>query len=181
MFSLNIKAMFGPYLNRILYKGQTVGILKEKLRTSFSRWILTFGTSSRYLVALPVCFRIAQPGPRKRSSSIIQGQAYDISLSGSGIGILANTISSDGLDALFSADMSSKNLLEIELQLPSQSIHLVAEACRYQKLEKQKFNYLLGAKIIQISDTDKILLAEFLKSLKNRPSKELPIPIKTSL
>ena len=143
-----------------------MGKLKDKLRKTFSRFIIEWGISPRYTVDLPACFRIAQTGGRdRRSSRIIQGKAFD--LSETGISILSPLITVDGLHAHFSND--TLTYLEIELALPQKSINIVGQTCRYQKVDSKEYVYLLGIKFIKISEKDKKILQEYLTSIKSKP------------
>lgn len=142
-----------------------MGKIKEKIRTVFSRFVLEWGVSPRYEVDLPVCFRIAQGGRSKKSSRIIQGQAYD--LSETGISILSPIISVDGLHAHFNPDVPTH--LELELSLPQKSINIVGETCRYIKVNSREYCYLLGVKFLRINEADKKLLLAYLENIKHHP------------
>lgn len=138
--------------------------LSEKLRTTFSRLILEWGTGARYTVSLPLTFRISSTNMDKKVSRYLVGQTHDISENG--IGILSEVISADSLHVHFSNDMIRKNLLEIELELPEEKIQFVGETCRYQKLERSQFNYLLGIRITKISSQNKLIWQKYLRKLK---------------
>jgi len=149
--------------------------LREKLRTTFSRLILEWGMSPRYLTTRPVSFNIVTTGRGKKASRTIDGKTLDISESG--IGILSSTITADGLHAYFSNDMSSATQLEIQLELPEKKILIIGQTCRYQKLETARlseFTYLLGVKIVSISDEDKKVYSKYLESLRRDPESRSP-------
>lgn len=59
--------------------------------------------------------------------------------------------------------------LLITLELPSGTIRLRAAAARYEQLEKEgeKASYLIGARIVELSDDDRRLFVEHLQTLKN--------------
>jgi hypothetical protein len=146
--------------------------LSEKLRITFSRLVLEWGISSRYQVGLPLSFKIVKNGREKRYSRIINGQSFD--LSESGLGILSEVISSDGLHAHFSNDMSANTSIEIELELPEGKITIIGETCRYLKLEQSQFSYLLGIKITKMSAEDKLIYERYLSKVKKGDHQRTP-------
>lgn len=130
-----------------------MGSITERLRTTFSRLVLEWGTSHRYLVSVPVRFRIVVCGRERRVSRSIAGATYDISETG--IGLLTNTVSADGLHVYFSNDMISKTLLEIEIQAPEGQIAMVGQTTRYLKFDGSNYSYLLGVKVVGMSTSDR--------------------------
>lgn len=146
--------------------------LSEKLRITFSRLVLEWGISSRYQITVPLSFKIVKNGREKRNSRVIQGETFD--LSESGIGILSEVISSDGLHAHFSNDMSANTSIELELELPERKITIIGETCRYLKLEQSQYSYLLGIKIIKMSPEDKLVYDQYLSKVKKGDHQRTP-------
>ncbi len=145
-----------------------LGRLSEKLRVAFSRFVLEWGTSPRYQSKIPLSFKIVSAGRNKKISRAINGQTYD--LSETGLSILTEFIAVDGLHAYLSNDMTADSWLEIELILPEKAINIIGQTCRYQKLQTSKFSYLLGVKIINITETDKEVFQKYLLALKHNPT-----------
>lgn len=146
--------------------------LSEKLRTTFSRLVLEWGISTRYLVALPLTFQIVTMGRDRKASRLITAQTYDISESG--LGILSQVITADGLHVYFSNDMITNTLLEIQLEMPDRAIKFTGQTCRYQKLEKGEFPYLLGVKIVKIAEDDKKVLQKYISTLRRSSINRTP-------
>ena len=137
--------------------------------------MLEWGISPRYLATVPLNFSIVSTGRAKKASRIIDGKTYDFSESG--LGILTSVIASDGLHAYFSNDMSSATQLEIRLELPEKTVTIIGQTCRYQKNETARlseYTYLLGVKIVSISEEDKATYQKFISSLKNDPERRSP-------
>ena len=131
--------------------------------------------SPRYLAGQTISYRIVSTGREKKFSRYIEGLTYD--LSESGIGILTNSISVDGLHSYFSNDMISSTQLEIKLELSGKTVVITGQTCRYQKMETNKlsdFNYLLGVKIINISEEDKKIYEKYLLNLRRDPERRTP-------
>jgi hypothetical protein len=149
--------------------------LSEKLRTTFSRLVLEWGMSPRYLANQTISYRIVTTGREKRFSRFIDGLTYD--LSESGIGILTNSITIDGFHAYFSNDMISSTQLEIKLELPDKTVMITGQTCRYQKMEANRlldYNYLLGVKILNISEEDKNVYEKFIVNIRRDPERRSP-------
>jgi hypothetical protein len=162
-----------PYSHPIISKkGKNLSRLSEKLRTTFSRLVLEWGVSPRYMVNLPLNFQIARNGRDRKISRSIKGQSYDISETG--IGILSEIVSADGLHAHFSYDMSTNTQVEIKLELPAKTIAITGETCRYQKMENGEYSYLLGIKIVNIPEGDRETFQTFISKLKREPHPRTP-------
>jgi c-di-GMP-binding flagellar brake protein YcgR len=149
--------------------------ISEKLRTTFSRLVLEWGISPRYLVGLPLTYKIISKGRDRKASRIIKGQTYDISETG--IGLLSNSITADGLHAYFSNDMISTTELEIMLELPEKTVTFTGETCRYQKVETKRlsdYTYLMGVKIVTMSEEDKKLYLKYITKLRHDPERRSP-------
>ena len=149
--------------------------LSEKLRTTFSRLVLEWGISPRFLVNLPLTYKIISKGRDRKASRLIKGQTYD--LSETGIGLLSNCITSDGLHAYFSNDMISSTELEIMLELPEKTVTMVGETCRYQKVETKRlsdYTYLMGVKIVSRSEEDKKIYQKYITTLRRDPERRSP-------
>ena len=98
-------------------------------------------------------------------------------LSETGIGILSDSITADGLHACYSNDMISATQLEMELVLPQGVVKIVGKTCRYQKLETARLNefrYLLGVKIVEMAERDRQIYRKFLFEIKRDPSRRTP-------
>jgi hypothetical protein len=149
--------------------------ISEKLRTTFSRLVLEWGMSPRYLATLSLNFKIVSRGKERRASRPIPGQTYD--MSASGLGLLSNQIAVDNLHAYFGNDMITSTQLEIYLEMPEKTVTIIGETCRYQKMETNKlqnYTYLLGVKIVKMSDEDKELYQKFITSIRRNPEVRSP-------
>lgn len=149
--------------------------LREKLRTTFSRLVLEWGISTRYSGQLPANFKIVGEGRNKKTSRVINGKTAD--LSETGLGILSNLLASDGLHVYFSDDMTSNTRLEIELELPESVVKIVGTTCRYKILENPhpaEFSYILGVKIVEISEPDQQIYQRYISKLKRDPQRRAP-------
>lgn len=130
--------------------------------------MLEWGTSQRYTVSVPVTFRIVVSGQKRRVSRAISGTTYDISQTG--ISLLTDVISADGLHVYFSNDMTSKTLLEIEIQAPEGNIVTVGQTSRYLKFDGSNYSYLLGVKLVGMSTSDRARFDRLLESASRRPA-----------
>ncbi|MCS6886306.1 MAG: PilZ domain-containing protein [Acidobacteriota bacterium] len=140
--------------------------ITERLRTTFSRLVLEWGTSQRYEVSIPVSFRIIDTGRARRMSRFLSGITQDISETG--LALLTDTISADGLHAYFSSDMMDKNLLQVLLHVPEGDISLLGQTCRYLSIDRSDYNYLLGVKMINMSAADRARFNKLLLDSKKK-------------
>lgn len=120
--------------------------------------------SRRIPVRLPVQFSIVrQPRASKvQKSRIISARTSD--LSSSGLAIETSVIQIDNFHVSHSADMTSEQLLEIELALPERGIRLEGIPLHYQRKEATTGNYIVGVKITAMSDEDRAVYERYLKT-----------------
>ncbi len=119
--------------------------------------------SRRVCSALPVHFSIVRrisPGQLRRSREIT-GHTTD--LSQSGMAIETSVIRVDNFHIAQSSDMASEQFLDIELALPEHDIHLEGKPLRYERRESATGNYLVGIKIVWMSEEDRKSYEEYLK------------------
>lgn len=94
-----------------------------------------------------------------------------------GLSILGETqdISENGLSFIVSSIrlgehylVSDGTVLDLEIDLPEGKLHVKAAGCRYQQIDQDCSvgRFLVGAKFVEVSAKDKILLAEYLEAEK---------------
>lgn len=118
--------------------------------------------SRRVCSDLPVHFSIVRrisPSQVRRSRAIT-GHTTD--LSQSGLAIETSIIRIDNFHISQSFDMASEQFLDIELALPEHDIHLEGKPLRYEHRNSQTGNYLVGIKIIRMSEEDRKTYEEYL-------------------
>ncbi len=64
--------------------------------------------------------------------------------------------------------VSDGTVLDLKVDLPNGELHLKAKSCRYQQIEQDSpvGRFLVGAKIVEISEKDKVLLGDYLQTEK---------------
>jgi c-di-GMP-binding flagellar brake protein YcgR len=110
-------------------------------------------------VAVTTRFRVRSGS---RESAYIEGRTRD--LSASGLALETKTIRVDGIHAYDSMDMVTPTRLDIVLGLPTGTVAITGETVRYDKLEDGV--YLLGVRIVEISDADRQRYLQFVEKLK---------------
>ncbi len=98
--------------------------------------------------------------PKRRDLSIL-GETQDISENG-----LSFIVPSIRLGEHYL--VSDGTILELEIDLPEGKLHLKAVACRYQQidLDSSVSRFLVGARFVELSAKDRLLLAEYLEAEK---------------
>ena len=142
-------------MTRSLFSHRLPGFLRSLI---FNR-----RAARRISLSLPVRFSIVcehsatQP---RRSRSIT---AITTDLSQSGLALETSIIQIDNFHVTHSSDMTSKQFLEIELDLPDRSITIEGQPLRYERRASGRGNYLVGVKIIGMSDEDRMIYEAYLK------------------
>lgn len=69
--------------------------------------------------------------------------------------------------------VSDGTVLNLEIDLPNGQLHLKARGCRYEQIEQDSSvgRFLVGARIVEISQKDQVLLEDYLQAEKG-PRKE---------
>jgi hypothetical protein len=65
--------------------------------------------------------------------------------------------------------VDGNTFLNLEIDLPNGKLHLKALGCRYEQIEQDSSvgRYLVGARIVEISEKDDVLLTEYLETEKS--------------
>ncbi|HWQ36420.1 MAG TPA: PilZ domain-containing protein [Blastocatellia bacterium] len=113
--------------------------------------------------ALPVRFSIVRllSAAQSRRSRSISAITTDLSLSG--LALETSVIQVDNFHVSLSSDMTSKQFLEIELDLPDRRIRIEGQPLRYERRNSGTGNYVVGVKIISMSPEDWQTYEEYLK------------------
>ncbi len=101
------------------------------------------------------------------SDHVLKGHTRD--LSANGLALLLPQIHLDG----YHLSAESREM-QVILELPAGAISMVVVAKRYEKLEGAELgcNYLIGARIVQMDESDRRRYQEFVNdALKNTPPK----------
>ena len=138
-----------------------MGIVEKLLRKFSRRFIYERKAPRRRAANLPTRFRLRWGG---RASEYVEAHTRD--LSASGIAIETASIRVDGLHVYDSPDMVTPMRLDIVLGLPSGDVTIVGETVRYDAIEDG--GYLLGVRIVEISDADRSRYDTFVATLQRR-------------
>ncbi|MBA2340714.1 MAG: PilZ domain-containing protein [Pyrinomonadaceae bacterium] len=115
--------------------------------------------AQRRLVRLTV--HVSSAGGKKdwqeSRSAALEAYTRDLSLSGLSIIVPAIRIGSRYLT-------DQDRTLHIQIELPDTTIQLRAVSVRYEQLVGEEKGYLIGARIIEMSQTDRKLFLEYIKS-----------------
>jgi hypothetical protein len=113
--------------------------------------------------ALPVRFSIVRllSATQSRRSRSVSAVTTDLSLSG--LALETSVIQVDNFHVSLSSDMTSKQFLEIELDLPDRRIMIEGQPLRYERRDSGTGNYVVGVKIIRMSPEDRLIYEEYLK------------------
>jgi c-di-GMP-binding flagellar brake protein YcgR len=120
---------------------------------------------TRLLFSISVC-RKAKANGELTASRMLKGHTRDVSISG-----LAMMLPQVHLEGHHLAAEGRE--LSVLLELPSGTMPLVVIPQRYEKLDDSELgcNYLIGARIIQIADDDRLRLENFItRGLRGSPS-----------
>jgi c-di-GMP-binding flagellar brake protein YcgR len=124
---------------------------------------------TRVLFSISIRKKVRSNGAADRT---LKGHTRDVSITG-----LAMMLPQVHLEGHHLAAESRE--LQVMLELPGGAIPLVVIPKRYEKLDEAELgcNYLIGAKIVQISDEDRIRLENFIsRSLSgSSPNRDLDI------
>ena len=104
---------------------------------------------------------LAENGHRKKRSYSIAGETSDISESG-----LSFIVPSIRLGGHYL--VSEGLVLDLEIDLPNGKLKLKAAGCRYEQLGvgASVGNFVVGVRIVEMSENDRVLLKEYLESRK---------------
>lgn len=130
------------------------------LRKLSRRLIYQRKSPRRRPAAVTTQFRVVSGA---KTSRYVEARTRD--LSASGLAIESSTIRVDGMHAYDSMDMVTPTRLDIVLGLPSGHVTIIGETVRYDATPTG--TYLLGIRIVEISDEDRRRYIDFLASLKS--------------
>ncbi len=122
----------------------------------------------RVPAVLPVRFTVIRRGrtiKTQRSRSI---SAFTADLSRTGLSIETSVIQIEGFHISISSDMASEQFLEIELSLPERCIRIEGRPLRYERKASKAGNYIVGVKILSMSDEDRRAYEEYLGRAEKR-------------
>ena len=135
------------------------GALDRLIRRISRRLIYERKSPRRRPAAITTRFRVRAGA---RQSAYVEAQTRDLSVSG--LAIETPTIRIGGLHVYDSMDMVTPTRLDIVLGLPSGTVSITGETVRYDKLDDG--DYLLGIRIVELSDADRKRYDAFLETLK---------------
>ena len=135
------------------------GALNKLIRRLSRRLIYERKSPRRRPVAITTRFRVRSG---TRQSQYVEGRTRDLSVSG--LAVETSTIRIGGLHAYDSMDMVTPTRLDIVLGLPSGTVSITGETVRYDKLDDG--DYLLGIRIVEMTDEDRKRYEAFVETLK---------------
>ncbi|MFN0119389.1 MAG: hypothetical protein ACKV2V_02690 [Blastocatellia bacterium] len=124
----------------------------------------------RIPVALPLEFAIVVhgPGAGEQRSRRVGGVATDLSLTG--LAIETRTIHIGRKHILQSADMATRQQLEISLELGGRLLTFEGIPLRYERRAVGTGNYVVGIHITGMREQDRAFYAEYLDMLQQGPA-----------
>jgi hypothetical protein len=129
------------------------------LRRISRRLIYERKSPRRRPVSVTTRFRVRSGS---RESAYVEARTRD--LSASGLAIETKSVRVDGIHVYDSMDMVTPTRLDIVLGLPSGTVEIVGETVRYDTIEDGL--YLLGVRIVEMSDADRVQYGKFVDTLK---------------
>jgi len=142
--------------------------LSDRMLNLVRGFIINRRITKRTPANLPVRFAIIRQGRGLKARKSRSISAHTADLSGSGLSIETSVIQIDGFHISISADMASDQVLEIELSLPERGIRLEGLPLRYERRGSKEGNYLVGVKILSMSDEDRAAYEEYLRLAEKR-------------
>lgn len=142
--------------------------LSDRMLNLVRGFIINRRVTKRTPAVVPVRFAILRQGRgiKPRQSRTISARTAD--LSATGLSIETSVVQIDGFHISISADMASEQVLEIEMALPDHTIHLRGLPLRYERRGVKEGNYLVGVKIIEMSDEDRAVYEAYLKEAEKK-------------
>ena len=134
--------------------------LPRRIVSRLRRFIGNRRHSRRVRARLSFTLSLADPRVNSNGSRRLpklNGHTLDISATGVSLVVPAIRI---GEHYLAGAD----NQLHIKLELPSGPVEMKVETVRYESLEDEG-GYLIGARILEMSDTDKVSFEKYVSKL----------------
>lgn len=129
--------------------------ISDRMLGLVRRFILNRRAARRVSSSLPVRFAIVSQtsgGDLRRSRTIT---AVTTDLSRSGLALVTGVIQVDNFHVSLSADMTARQYLAIELELPERTILIEGLPLRYERRKSGGGNYVVGVKILRMSDEDR--------------------------
>jgi hypothetical protein len=142
--------------------------LNERMFNLVRGFIINLRKTRRLPAALPVRFAILRRGRGAKLQKSRSISARTADLSRSGLSLETSVIQIDNFHVSISADMASEQLLEIELALPARGILIEGRPLRYERREATEGNYLVGVQITAMSDEDRAVYEEYLKTAERK-------------
>ncbi len=113
-------------------------------------------------------FRLSLASPAKhlngnRKISSVDGHTLDVGQRGLALVVPAITLGEHHL-------VGVNRSLQVKLELPSGPVEMQVAPVRYERLDEHKTEtgYLIGAKIVAMSDEDRAVFSEYLATLSGR-------------
>ena len=138
-------------------------LLSHWLRGFIRSLLFNRRAARRISLSLPVRLAIVRQHSAAQSRRSRSIAAITTDLSQSGLALETSIIRIDNFHVTHSSDMTSKQFLEIELDLPDRSITLEGQPLRYERRTTGRGSYLVGVKIISMSDEDRLTYEAYLK------------------
>lgn len=114
---------------------------------------------------LPMRMTIIDQSDEGNRSRVISGKALDVS--NQGMRIKTGTIETGRLNVIRDHTIAFKNLLDIEIDLPSATIHLTGFAAWYKPAE-DGMNWTVGVYIRNMAAGDRKIYDDYLKELSSQ-------------
>src|SRR5829696_195992 len=139
--------------------------LPRRIVSHLRRFIGNRRGSRRVLVRLS--FTLSLSDPRVNSNGgrrlpKLNGHTFDVSATGLALIVPAIRIAEHYL-------AGADRKLHIKLELPSGAVEMKVASVRYESLEDES-GYLIGARILEMSDTDKVSFEKYVAKLMTRMS-----------
>lgn len=130
------------------------------------KWIINRRAAQRVERSLPVRFSIVRQVSAKQTRRSRSVTALTTDLSESGLALETSVIQVDNFHISMSSDMTSEQLLEIELSLPERTVRMEGKPLRYERRNTANGGYLVGVKITSMSAEDREAYNEYLKQAR---------------
>jgi hypothetical protein len=105
--------------------------------------------------------RLADVYPERKKNLSVAGETADLSKEGLSFIVPFIRLGERYL-------VSDGTVLNVEIELPNGKLNLKAIGCRYEQIDMESSigRYLVGARIVRMSEKDKVLLADYLEAAK---------------
>lgn len=146
----------------------------RKIAAELTGLIISRLTAPRKKLRVPIVISLESEAPSE--SCLLRGETRDLSVSGA-----AFIIPSIRLNEKYLVGENRK--IYAALDLPNGTIKIEFVGCRYEQIDMRDSaaNYLVGARIIGISDADKTLYREYVQRgdiLKNSVKKDFAVEVR---